>query len=177
MGLEQRHSAKRIVAIVMGCSWLAWIAVTATALPDPLPNSPYRSHAEMAYYIAVLVIAVAALVLMYVALESFKRGVTNELWAEVALERLRTELNRPVWNVLTTILVVAALGYVFYDLTTWGNHLHRHHTNGGLIYFWLSPLTAYSQLKAALRPPPPPRGSVLWLDDLKPLHSNHWGER
>jgi H+/Cl- antiporter ClcA len=178
MGLERRYSAERVAAIAMGSSLLTWLAVTATAFPDPLPNSPQGSHRELAYYLGLLLFAIAAGIVTFVFIAAFKRGVNDGIWSEASRQRLLAQLSRPVWTASVVVMALGAVGYVFYDLITYQYGVHPHHANGGLVYFWLSPLIAFGQLRAALKPPAPTRGgSSIWLGDVKPLRSDHWGQR
>jgi hypothetical protein len=178
MGMERRYSAGQVAAIAMSCSVVVWLAITATAFPEPFPVASLGAQGGRTYYLSLLAIAVAAGIFTYVAIEAFKRGVRNEVWSKPSLDRLLAQLDRSVWKHASLGLVLVAIVYVIVDLATYGSGPHRYHFNGGLIYFWFCPITAYGQLKTTLKPPAPTRGSSsIWLGDMKPLRSDHWGHR
>jgi hypothetical protein len=177
MRLEERSSAKRVAGIALGCSLVVFFALWATALPVPPGLESSRFHGEIVYELSLFALAVAAGIQMYIAIEAFKRGVAEEIWSQASIDRLRAVLERRVYTVLLFGFIVFALAYVFIDLLNLTSHRHHHSMTGGLIYFWMSPATTLAVLRVTLRPRPKSRGGSIWLGEVKPIVSEHWGER
>jgi len=115
--------------------------------------------------------------IMYGGLATFRRGVEYATWSDLALMKLRTQVDRLVWTVAVYTLVLIALGWVvFRGVSILTVSHHGASGPGGLAYFFASPLMCLTQLRQAMVPK---RDRVLrvWPGDVKPLVSDHWGER
>jgi hypothetical protein len=91
----------------------------------------------------------------------------NQRWTSDELRSLRTVMQHPVWNYLIGALLLGQLApFVFI----------AHHPSVGQ---WLFiPSLAIIRVRGALRPPTSrPSATSLLSNDLRPIHSDHWGER
>jgi hypothetical protein len=93
--------------------------------------------------------------------------IRNERWKSTELEGLHAIMQHPVWS----YLIAALIGGQFAPLV-----FIPHHASVGQCL--LIPSLAIIRIRAALRPPTiRPTSTPLWGDDLRPIHSDHWGER
>jgi hypothetical protein len=179
VSLEDRFSATRLAGVALAASLWLFVSVSLTLLP--WPDALFAHHRInwlwMSLDIAWLLLGIAAAVLMYRALGAFRRGVDAKLWDTCTLERLRTRLEHPVFNAAAWVSAVGAVGYLIVSLAIFHPGGHHHGTGmGGLVYFWLSPITVLGSLRSALKPARTPSQST-WRDDIKPITSQHWGDR
>jgi len=93
--------------------------------------------------------------------------IRNQRWTSTELQGLRVTMQHPVWSCLLAALLVGQFApFVFIP----------HHANVGQCL--LLPSLAIIEVRSALRPPTDrPTSTPLWGDDLRPLRSDHWGER
>jgi hypothetical protein len=110
--------------------------------------------------------------MMYGASAALGRGLEDEIWNDPSLAKLRGQTNRSIWMVVAYTMVLISLGYVVFSL------IPRHGASrvSGFTYFFASPLMCLTLLRQAMRPK---RNSALriWPGDVKPLVSEHWGDR
>ena len=172
MMLEQRLSAAQLASLALGCGFLAFGIITANALPDPAHLS-----IRAALWIGGLefLFGIAAVVVMYKALAAFQRGIDDGRWNQASLDKLKKQLNHPATTAFIWLFVSILIGYLVVDIAThWFRH--RHGALGGLAYFWMSPVYAIGGLRRSLKPKLP-MGQSIWRDEVKPIHSEHWGSR
>jgi hypothetical protein len=176
MKLERRFSADWVAAIAIGSSLAVWLAISAMIFPHPFGDGSPASFGEKIYYCSLFIIAVAATVQMYLAIAAFRRGVAEAIWPLATVDKLKYRIERPMWTALAAALITGALLYVIVDITRLLPH--HHHGNGGLLYFWISPSITLGQLRSTLRPQSGSgSGHSIWTGGVKPLSSEHWGER
>jgi len=172
MLLERRLSAPQLASLALGCGLLAFGIITANALPNPVHLS-----IRAALWIGGLefLFGIAAVVIMYKALTAFQRGIDEGLWSQASLDELKKQLNHPAVTAFSWLLVAFLIGYLVIDIVSnW--FLHHHSQIAGLAYFWMSPVYAIGILRRSLKPKLP-RDRPIWLDEVKPIHSDHWGNR
>jgi hypothetical protein len=169
--LEQRYTAKQVAGIAIGSGCVAFLIITAINLPW---ESRVSHQVTLWVELSLLLTAVIAVALMYYALAAFARGVEEELWDKASLDRIRTFVEKGWWMVLLVFVLVFAMGLIAVDLVTrWPRH---HNINGGMSYFWVSPILAVMQIRGLLKPKKKP-GESIWVGEVKPLISEHWGNR
>lgn len=172
MKLEQRYTAKQVVGIAIGSGCVAFLSITV----DNLPLDQHVSHRAMIWCdVGVLVATVAAVCFMYYALAAFARGVEQEVWDKASLQPIKALADKPLWIAMTCVLPICLLGFVVFDLTT--HWPRQHHMNAGAGYFWMSPFLALVQIRAALKPKAVTPSSSTWISEMKPIVSEHWGNR
>jgi hypothetical protein len=172
MVLEQRLSAPQLASLALGCSLLVFGIITFEALPE-LAHLSIRATFWIGG-LGPLFGAIAGLV-MYKSLAAFQRGVDDSRWNQASLDKLKRQLDHPATTAFIWLLLAILIGYVTIDLLT---HWFRNHNGriGGFAYFWMSPVYAIGGLRRSLKPKLP-RGRSIWLDEVKPVHSDHWGSR
>jgi hypothetical protein len=174
MKLEQRLTASQLASLALGMGFLAFLVITFLALT---PNLRLVSQSDHTFWIWVICLCfflgAVAVISMYMALEAFRRGVDESLWNKDSLERLKTQLGNPRWTVPLFIMALGIFGYILWHLRP---SQPDHSGFGGFAYFWMSPLLALGRLRQTLRPKPE-GGRPGWLDGMKPVISEHWGER
>jgi hypothetical protein len=172
MMLEQRLSAAQLASLALSCGLLTFGIITVNALPDPAHLS-----IRAALWIGGLefLFGIAAVVVMYKAVAAFQRGIDDGRWNQASLDKLKKQLDHPAATAFIWLLLIVLIGYLAVDLTS---HWFRHHhiSIGGLSYFWMSPAYAIGILRRSLKPKRP-RGQSIWRDEIKPIHSDHWGSR
>ena len=172
MMLEQRLSAAQLASLALSCGLLTFGIITVNALPDPAHLS---IRATLWIGGLEFLFGIAAVVVMYKALAAFQRGIDDGRWNQASLDKLKKQLNHPIATAFIWFLVAILLGYIVVDLTShWFRH--RHIQIGGLSYFWMSPAYALGMLRRSLKPKRR-RGQSIWRDEVKPIHSEHWGNR
>lgn len=158
--------------------WLfASISLMFLPWPDPIKPGKGVDTLWLTLNIAWLVAGIAASILMYKAIAAFQRGVSGEVWDEADLAPVRRGLSHRSVSVALGAFTVCAFGYLLFDIVTRNFGARPHGSSiGGFAYFWLSPLTTVTMLRQALRPK---RDRLLgvWRDEMKPIMSEHWGER
>ena len=114
---------------------------------------------------------------MYGGVAVFRRGVESEIWSDLALMKLRTQVDRLSWTIAVYTLVLIALSWVVFR---WVSILTVSHHGasgyGGLAFFFASPLMCLTRLRQAMLPKRDSTPQV-WPGDVKPLVSDHWGKR
>jgi len=172
MVLEQRLSAAQLASLALGCGLLAFGIITVNTLPDPAHLS---IRATLWIGGLEFLFGGIAVVVMYKSLAAFQRGIDDRRWNQASLDKLKKQLNHPIATAFIWLLVAVLLGYIVVDLTShWFRH--RHIPIGGLSYFWMSPAYAIGILRRSLKPKLP-RSQSVWRDEVKPIHSDHWGSR
>jgi hypothetical protein len=177
MRLEQRLTAAQLAAMAIAGSLLLYATVWQAMLPHHqhvghvhgFVNFLWAAKWEIARFVLQLATGIW---MMYGALAAIRRGLEDEIWNDPALMKLRTQTNRPVWTVAAYTMVLISLGYLVLRLIP----SHGAIRLGGFSYFFASPLSCLMLLRQAMRPK---RDSTLrvWPGDVKPLFSEHWGER
>jgi hypothetical protein len=172
MMLEQRLSAAQLASLALSCGLLTFGIITVNALPDPAHIS---IRATLWIGGLEFLFGVAAAMVMYKALAAFQRGIDDCRWNQPSLDKLKKQLNHPAATAFIWLLLAVLIGYLAVDLTS---HWFRHHhiQIGGLAYFWMSPAYAIGSLRGSLKPKLP-MGQSIWRDEVKPIHSEHWGSR
>ncbi len=172
MALEQRLSAAQLTSLALGCGFLAFGIITFEAFPD---FAHLSNRATLWIDGLELLFGIAAVVVMYKVLAAFQRGIDESLWSLASLDKLKKQLDHPAVTAFIWLLLAVPIGYLVIDIVT---HWFRHHHNqiGGLAYFWMSPVYAIGRLRRSLKPKLP-RSQSVWRDELKPIHSDHWGDR
>jgi hypothetical protein len=97
------------------------------------------------------------------------RNLRNSKWPDATVERLRSILQQPLWSYLVWsailsqfVLLVAHPPHIFPAGPSWT----------------VFPILALGELKRTVLPSSSgPQHAILTLNDLRPLHSDHWGER
>ena len=180
MRLERRLTAAQVASMAIAGSFLLYVSVWLTMLPYHhhlgrvygFGNFLWVSRFEIVRF--VLPFALGAW-MMYAALAAFHRGVEQTIWSDLSLMKLRTLLDRVVWTIVVYTMAIGALGWVVFAF--FGTvPFHRTSGPGGLGYFLASPVVCLLQLRRALLPKPI-REPRIWPGDVKPLVSEHWGER
>jgi hypothetical protein len=182
MRLERRLTAAQVASMAIAGSFLLYLSVWQTMLPYHhhlgrvygFGNFLWASRFEIARFALPFAVGMW---MMYAALAALRRGVEEAIWSDLSLMNLRTQLDRVVWTVVAYTMPLTALGWFALRFFSIFNLLH-HRTPwpGGLAYFFSSPLLCLLQLRQALRPKPI-REPRIWPGDIKPLVSDHWGER
>lgn len=182
MKLEQRLTAAQLAGMAVAGSLLLYVGVWQIALPYHLPIRPthglgdflWAARFEIALYILPLALGGW---MMSGGLAAFRRGFEDTIWSEPSLAKLRIQLNRRIWMVSGYLMIAVALGYFVFELFSrlHGSH-HGGSSVGAMAYFCVSPLTCLATLRNVLRPKPL-REPGTWPGDIKPLVSEHWGER
>ena len=177
MRLERRLTAAQLAAMAIAGSLLIYADLWQTMLPyhqhmghvHGLGGLLWASKWEIARFVLPFV---AGMWMMYGALSAFRRGLADEIWNDSSLTKLRAQTNRSVWTIVGYTMVLFALVYIVFTLIP----SHRAARVGGFTYFFASPLTSLMLLRQAMRPK---RNSALrvWPGDVKPLFSEHWGDR
>jgi hypothetical protein len=177
MRLERRLTAGQLAATAVAGSLLLYADVWQAMLPyhqqvghvHGFGNFLWAARWEIARFVLPLMVGMW---MMYGALAAFRRGLEDEIWNDPSLMKLRAQTNRSVWTVVAYTMVLISLGYIVFRLTP----SHGASRLGGFSYFFVSPLTCLMLLRQAMRPK---RDSTLrvWPGDVKPLVSEHWGER
>jgi hypothetical protein len=181
MGMERRYSAKRVAAIAMGSSLFVWVTISAMALPQ-LVGVNWHHSTRMWFYLSPLAVLITASIQTYRASKAFKRGVDQDLWDKKAIERLRETLEQPLWTSLAALLAGSAFLFVLIDIVVSIPGKHHFAGYGGFLLLWISPFTTLGALRATLRPKPSVgriwgRGQAVWVGEMKPIVSEHWGRR
>jgi hypothetical protein len=114
-----------------------------------------------------IVCLILGLVLSSKADTQLTDDIRNERWTSTELRSLRIAMQHPIWNYLIAALLVGQFApFVFI----------AHHPSVGQCL--LIPSLAIIRVRAALRPPTSRSSATpLWSSDLRPIHSDHWGER
>jgi hypothetical protein len=177
MGLERRLTAAQLAAMAVAGSLLLYAGVWQAMLPyhqhvgyvHGFGNFLWAARWGIARFVLPLIVGTW---MMYGALAAFRRGMDYEIWSDLSLKKLRTQIDRSVWTVVAYTMVLISLGYIVFSLIP----SHGASRLGGFAYFFASPLTCLMLLRQAMRPK---RDSALrvWPGDVKPLVSEHWGER
>jgi hypothetical protein len=177
MRLERRLTAAQLAAMAIAGSLLIYADVWRAMLPyhqhighvHGFGNFLWASKWEIARFVLPLV---AGLWMMYGSSAAFRRGLEDEIWNDPSLTKLRAQTNRSVWMVVAYTMVLISLGYVVFSLIPSRGASRV----GGFSYFFASPLICLTLLRQAMRPK---RNSALriWPGDVKPLVSEHWGDR
>lgn len=171
MKLEKRYSAVQVAKLAIGCGCVAFLVITAMNLPW---EWHFSRQASIWTDVSLVLMAVVAVALMYYALAAFVRGVEQDVWDKASLDRIGAFVEKRLWMVLLMFLLVFVMGLIAVDLVTrWPMH---HNINGGMSYFWMSPFLALMQIRKVLKPEPKASGSI-WTGEVKPLVSEHWGNR
>jgi hypothetical protein len=93
--------------------------------------------------------------------------IRNQRWTATELRGLRTAMQHPVWSYLVAALLAGQVAPFV---------LIPHHAAVGQCL--LIPSLTIIRVRTALRPPTAQTASIpLWGCDLRPIHSEHWGER
>lgn len=172
MKLEQRYTAAQVAWLALGSGCVTFLIITADNLPWE-----WRLSRQTAIWTAVssLLLAVSAVVVMNYALGAFARGVEEELWDKGSLDRIKAFVDKRWWMVPLWLFLLFAMGLLVVDLVT--HWPRRHNINPGMTYFWMSPFFALLRIRQMLNPKKPtPRESIL-AGEMKPLVSDHWGDR
>jgi hypothetical protein len=94
-------------------------------------------------------------------------GVSSLRWTEDELDWLRRQVERPAWSILSFALL-AAMGVCLV--------FERHHPGFAfLLYLFLMPVQAITDLRGTLRRPVARAGLIVNWSSAKPLQSEHWG--
>ena len=179
---ERRFTAARLAAISIAGSLLLYADCWQRLFPIHKSIAPSHSFGGFlwAARLEILMFAlpfVAGLYLMYAGLGAFRRGVDQAIWSEASLNALRTNLNRGVWSLVSAVLFLIAIGVIFADILHLSNGLHHRFAGvGGLAYFFIAPVISLSQLRQMTRPNLL-REQKVWGESMKPIVSDHWGER
>lgn len=115
--------------------------------------------------------------MMYGGVAVFRRGVESEIWSDLALMKLRTQVDRLSWTIAVYTLVLIALSWVVFRWVSIFTVSHHGASGyGGLAFFFASPLMCLTRLRQAMLPKRDSTPQV-WPGDVKPLVSDHWGKR
>ncbi len=115
----------------------------------------------------ILFIVGAAVV--FLAVLDLESGIAAQRWSEPDIERLRSLFNSRPYKALSIGLIVIFIG--FFALT-----VHSSHMNQSFWSFWLL-IQTLLQLRNATRLKPENAERKPTWENLRPLQSNHWGER
>ena len=178
MKLERRLTAAQLAAMAIAGSLLLYANVWQAMLPyhqhvghvHGFGNFLWAARSEIARFVLPLATGIW---MMYGALAAFRRGLEDGIWNDASLVKLGTQMNLSVWTVVASTMALVWLGYLVFSLVSLSHGASR---LGGLAYFFLSPLTCLMQLRQAMRPKRD-RSLRVWPGDVKPLVSEHWGER
>jgi hypothetical protein len=182
MRLERRRTAAQVASIAIAGSLLLYADVWQTMLPyhqhlghvHGFGNFLWAAKVEIARFVLPFAVGMW---MMYGALAAFRRGVDHEIWSGLSLMKLRTQIDRSVWTIAAYAMALISLGYIVFSLLgILISPSHGASRLGGFAYFFASPLTCLMLLRQAIRPK---RNSAprVWPGDIKPLVSEHWGER
>jgi uncharacterized membrane protein len=120
---------------------------------------------------SLIATAIVCLILGFVlstkASTQLTEDIRNQRWTSTELQGLRTAMQHPVWSYLTAALLMGQVApFVFIS----------HHAVVGQCL--LIPALTIIRVRTALRPPTDrPTAAPHWTKDLRPIHSDHWGER
>jgi hypothetical protein len=114
-----------------------------------------------------IVCLIVGFVLSTKASTQLTEDIRNQRWTPTELQGLRVTMQHPVWGYLIAAsLAGQAAPIVFIP----------HHAIAGQCL--LIPSLTIMRVRTALRPPTAQTASSpLWGNELRPIHSDHWGER
>ncbi len=168
MQLNQRLSLRQLVAASLTgallchtCTWLQMIS--------------WPSNWALLPIAALFALGLWASVAMQSAIEN---GIANERWSEDAIETMRRRLQQTRWTVaLALLFLLPLLAFVsLFVITKTPVSAGHHSSRFNFAYFWAYPWLAHSALIRILRPRPQTR-AIIWNTEMKPIVSEHWGER
>lgn len=121
-------------------------------------------------FFGCMALALAGALGMWRAQVRLGKGLAVERWTSTELDGLRRRLELPVWAVLYWIAVLLILvGGVLFD--------PRHTSVPSFWVILLFPMQTLGRMRAALRPPKHTGGALFSLNGMRPIQSEHWGER
>ncbi len=168
MQLNQRLSLQQLVAASLTgallchtCTWLQMIF--------------WPSNWALVPIATLFALGLWASVAMQSAIEN---GIASERWTDDAIQTMLHRLQRTRWTVALAVLFLLPL-LVFVSLFVLPNtHVTagHHPSRFNFAYFWAYPWLAHTTLIRILRPRPQTR-AIQWNSEMKPIVSQHWGER
>jgi len=170
MKLEQKLTPPQLAALAFAGSFLlyaeCWFA-------DAILHAHHKhGEGDMLQLLDLMLRAFGPMILglcaTSMAQAALKRGLISQNWDEAVLEKLRIELDSLVWRWITVGLGLIGIGYDLFFLNS------GHASSSGVFAMW--PFITLQQLQKTLRPKREATFPV-WCDYLKPIHSDHWGER
>jgi hypothetical protein len=178
MKLERRLTAVQLAAMAIAGSLLLYADVWQVMLPyhqhighvHGFGSFVWASRWDIVRFVLPLVVGMW---MMYGASAAFRRGVDHEIWSDLSLMKLRTRIDRSIWTLVAYTMALISLGYIVFRLIPSQGGASG---LGGFAYFSVSPLTGLMLLRQAMRPKCDSTLRV-WPGDVKPLVSEHWGER
>jgi hypothetical protein len=168
MKLNQRLSLQQLVAAALtgallchACTWLQMIS--------------WPSNWALLPIAALFALGLWASVAMQSAIEN---GIANQCWTDEVIETIRQRLQRTRCTVALSLLFLLPLLffvclYLFAKPAVSTGH---HPSRINFAYFWAYPLLTHSTLVRILRPRPLAH-AIVWNSEIKPIASEHWGER
>jgi hypothetical protein len=149
-------------------TWLAVSSILGSLLCPLGFGILYLSRrCDYTLIVAGLLCLILGLVLSSKAGMQLTNDIRSQRWTSTELQGLRATMQYPVWN----YLIAALLAGQFAPLV-----FLPHHVSVGQCL--LIPSLTIIRIRAALRPPTDrPAAAPLRTKDLRPLRSDHWGER
>ena len=150
---------------------LSFVVMLALPIAGTLP----RGHGLAAftaprglYFLTALLLLIGGCATCWRAESRLNKGLRLEWWSEGEVAAFREQIDRPVWKYAFWGASLAAIGLLLLAL--------RHSPVGAFGYPILVPLQTISRLRQALQPPKTVVSGIPW-EQLKPIHSEHWGKR
>ncbi len=159
MSVALRATPNRLVALTCFGSVLSCVGFFAVS----------KWHDSLSQMLADAALVLVGLCLLYGTPFQLREGIANERWPANETEPLRRLVKHPAWTAATFLLVAAMLVSLLLDR-------HHHRLSFWPIFLLLQMMT---QLTSSFRAPYQRPGAPMPLDwtSVKPLHSEHWGER
>lgn len=173
MRIERHLSPDRLVLLSLGGSLLLTLEFWVLALRIPAFLTFVHRQSFLRLFILFLVPAILGFMLQYKAAEALDSGIAGDLWPEATLARLRTRLDARWLTWIATALWMTGLLYIFVTMLAGPARFHNSNL-GAFAYFVIAPLMTLTHLRRKLKPSDPDI-AVRWLDTLKPIISEHWG--
>jgi hypothetical protein len=161
--LLERRTPAQLLWIIGASSALVSIGFAVLAWDRPKGLQPTGW-----YWLAAPLAALAlGLVSSLVAERALQNGINSERWSDSLLDAPRKFTARPVFSVLSGLLLVGAIAYLVFAVSG------SRHSGGIWAILW--PLMSITRVRSYLRPRPKSDRLFRPIERPKPLQSENWG--